>query len=64
MKITIAYEVFYVFEGIYFWTALNFECLILEQSSATIMISVDGKEQFCRWSWNYKRDRLKKDIKK
>ena len=30
MKITIAHEIFYSFEGIYFWRPLNFECLILK----------------------------------
>ena len=35
-----------------------------KQNSATIMISVDGKGQLLQWSWNYKGNRLDKDIKK
>ena len=30
MKAAVAYEVFYFFEGIYFWKALNFECFTIE----------------------------------
>ena len=35
-----------------------------KQSSADIIISVDGKGTVFPWSWNYKRNRLNKDIKK
>ena len=30
MKTVMIYNVFYFFEGIYFWKPLNFECLISE----------------------------------
>ena len=30
MKTVIIYEVFYIFEGIYFWKLRNSECLALE----------------------------------
>ena len=35
-----------------------------KQNSTTIIISVYGKGQFFQWSWNYKGNRLNKDIKK
>ena len=33
-----------------------------KQSSAAIIISVDGKGQFFWWSWNYHGSHLNKDI--
>ena len=33
MKTVLTKELFYIFEGIYFWGSLNFESLILERYS-------------------------------
>ena len=33
MKTTIGYEIFYIFQGVYFWKPLYFEWLMLERYS-------------------------------
>ena len=54
MEATIAYEVFYFFEGIYFWRPANFESLILEIYSKYNLISnLLNIALFTLWFYNF-----------
>ena len=54
METTIAYEVFYYFEGIYFWRPANFESLILEIYSKYNLISnLLNIALFTLWFYNF-----------